>query len=303
MSDLTVAFTGSKTKKNVIYNKSMDIKDIINRKIPPSPWAEGEKIPWNEPGFSARMLKEHLSQDHDLASRRQSIIDRHVAWINETCLMEKPSRILDLGCGPGFYIQRLAQLDHDCVGIDYSPASIDYAKSQSKKTDLHVNYICGDIRQTEFGEGFDLAMLIFGEFNVFRRDDARRLLRRMYDALKPGGTLLLEPQTFDAVHREGMLTPKWYTSRWGLFSDKPHLALEEHFWHAEDQSATTRFFVVDSASGEVESFALTSEAYTDEEVEQAITGAGFTGVIKLPSLTGAEADQQEEFSAVIGRKV
>ncbi len=32
-------------------------------------WNEGYKIPWNDPAFSERMLQEHLSQDHELASR------------------------------------------------------------------------------------------------------------------------------------------------------------------------------------------------------------------------------------------
>ena len=48
----------------------MDILQIIQRIPNPRPWSEGEKIPWNEPGFSRRMLREHLSQEHDAASRR-----------------------------------------------------------------------------------------------------------------------------------------------------------------------------------------------------------------------------------------
>jgi hypothetical protein len=43
----------------------MDLMDIIRRQAVPEPWSEGEKIPWNELGFSRRMLLEHLSQDHD----------------------------------------------------------------------------------------------------------------------------------------------------------------------------------------------------------------------------------------------
>ena len=35
----------------------MDLIDIIHRALPPVPWTEGEKIPWNEPGFSHRMLE------------------------------------------------------------------------------------------------------------------------------------------------------------------------------------------------------------------------------------------------------
>jgi hypothetical protein len=58
------------------------------------------KIPWNEPEFSRRMLREHLSQEHDRASRRFAVVDAHVERIDETLLAGRASRVLDLGCGP-----------------------------------------------------------------------------------------------------------------------------------------------------------------------------------------------------------
>ena len=69
-------------------------------------WCRPYKIPWDDPDFSRRMLAEHLSQDHDLASRRTEWIDRQVAWIHQDLLKGRPVRILDLGCGPGFYSHR-----------------------------------------------------------------------------------------------------------------------------------------------------------------------------------------------------
>jgi len=60
---------------------NLDLIDIIHRKAVPPPWSEGEKIPWDEPGFSQRMLLEHLSQEHDAASRRIETIERQVEWI------------------------------------------------------------------------------------------------------------------------------------------------------------------------------------------------------------------------------
>ncbi len=61
----------------------MHLLAIVSRDPNPQPWAEGEKIPWDEPGFSARMLKEHLSQAHNAASRRFEIVDLQVAWIQD----------------------------------------------------------------------------------------------------------------------------------------------------------------------------------------------------------------------------
>ena len=77
-----------------------------------SPWPGGGKIPWHEPGFSKRMLLEHLSQEHDRAIRRLETIDKHVSWINNHVLGATAARVLDLGCGPGFYTARLARLGH-----------------------------------------------------------------------------------------------------------------------------------------------------------------------------------------------
>src|SRR5512133_3667932 len=106
----------------------MNLLDIVQRERP-EPWAEGDNIPWNEPGFSQRMLKEHLSQTHDAASRRTEIIERHVVFIHGEVLGGPPGRVLDLGCGPGLYANRLARLGHTVYGIDFSPASIEYARA------------------------------------------------------------------------------------------------------------------------------------------------------------------------------
>lgn len=76
------------------------------------------KIPWNDPAFSARMLAEHLSQAHELASRRTETIARQVAWIHDALLGGRPSRVLDLGCGPGLYSYAAAIRVIDREGID-----------------------------------------------------------------------------------------------------------------------------------------------------------------------------------------
>lgn len=49
----------------------MDFSTLISASRHIQLSAEESKIPWNEPAFSQRMLANHLSQDHDWASRRQ----------------------------------------------------------------------------------------------------------------------------------------------------------------------------------------------------------------------------------------
>ena len=134
----------------------MNIMQLMKRIETPEPWSEGEKIPWNDPEFSERMLKFHLTQEHDLASRRFEIIDKHVDWIHNK-LGEKPSKILDLACGPGLYSNRLTKLGHSCRGIDFGPASIKYAREQAIKEKVEIVYVLGDIRTADYGDNNDLA--------------------------------------------------------------------------------------------------------------------------------------------------
>ena len=111
----------------------MPLSGIVSRQPAAEPWVEGEKIPWHDPEFSRRMLAEHLTRQHDAASRRFEKIDGHVAWIHHELLKGTPTRVLDLGCGPGLYTSRLARLGHECVGVDISPASVAHAKAQARR--------------------------------------------------------------------------------------------------------------------------------------------------------------------------
>ena len=278
------------------------IQDIIERLQPARPWAEGDNIPWNEPDFSRRMLKEHLSQEHDLASRRSEIIDKQVEWIHKDLLGERPSRILDLGCGPGLYTQKLAALGHKCRGIDYSPASIDYAKQRAKDSALDCRYVLGDLRTADFPSGFGLAMLIFGEFNVFRKSDIEIILKKTYESLDNGGLLLLEVHKFETIEDIGRAQPSWYSSNSGLFSDKPHLCLIENSWQDKDRCATRRYFIIDAATGKVTRYAQTFQAYTEKEYK-ALLEANEFGQIEFSDCFGlADNTFSKDLLVITARK-
>jgi SAM-dependent methyltransferase len=283
-------------------NKAMDLLDIVHRQIVPEPWAEGEKIPWNDPDFSQRMLEEHLSQDHDAASRRTELIDQHVEWLHREVLSGKATKILDLGCGPGLYASRLAKLGHVCVGIDFSPASIAYAQKQAEKEKLRCNYVHKDIRAADFGTGYGLAMFIFGEFNVFKPADARLILRKAHAALAEDGLLVLEPHKFSSLRSKEAQATSWYSTKSGLFSEKPHICLYECFWNADRQATTERYIIIDAVSGKVTWHAASMQAYSDAQYESLLTECGFAEVRFYPSLKGGEDESQPDLMAIVARK-
>ena len=278
----------------------MNLIEIVKRKTLPEPWSEGEKIPWNEPEFSKRMLKYHLDQDHDLASRRFSIIDKHIKFLDD--LAGRPSKVLDLGCGPGFYTSRLTSLGYKCKGIDFSPASIEYAKEQASKAGQEIDYVTEDIRTAEYGEGYGLTMMIYGEFNVFKKEDIKAVLKKAYDSLDEGGVFIAEPHRFETIKSVGEEATSWYSSESMLFSDEPHLALMECFWVEEHSVTINRYFIVDAVSGEVTLHASTMQAYTNDEYEELLRQVGFREIEFYDSLTGEVMDKKEHFMVIVGKK-
>ena len=278
----------------------MNLLDIVHRQNPPQPWAEGEKIPWNAPGFSRRMLQEHLSQAHDSASRRAETIDRHVSWIHNTLLSGRSTKILDLGCGPGLYTSRLAALGHTCTGIDFSPASIAFAREQAAQKGLNCQYQLADIRTASYGTGYGLAMQIFGEINVFTQADAVTILEKARASLIEGGTLLLEPHTLAAVCQLGNEC-WWQAAEHGLFSEDPHLLLYESHWDREGRTTTERYHVVDAATGSIARHASTMQAYSEAGYQDLLENCGFGAIQFYPSLCGDQDGSQPALFVLVAR--
>lgn len=275
--------------------------DIVRREALGTP-AEDRKIPWDNPEFSARMLREHLSQDHDLASRRTETIDEQVAWIRDKLLPESGARVLDLGCGPGFYTSRLAQAGHSCVGIDFSPASIEYAIKQEEDERLDCEYRREDVLSAEYGGPFDLVMMLYGEFNTFGRESASGILGKAHGALKPSGYLLLEPSAMEAVRRHGRMPPVWWAEDSGLFSEKPHVVLREQAWDDKALAASSRFFVIDAETSEITSYGGSIHAFSDEQLLKLLKECGFRDAEIDRSFPAAESDTKNEMMAVVARK-
>ncbi|HJM89075.1 MAG TPA: hypothetical protein QF624_05540 [Dehalococcoidia bacterium] len=132
--------------------------------------------------------------------------------------------------------------------------------------------------------------------------EAIRLIEGAFRALEAGGQLLLEPQTFAVVRGEQDAETSWYSASAGLFSSEPHFVLTERFWDEATTSSTQRFLVIDAATGNIAQHALTSEAYTDDQLLELLAAAGFEDVRLLPSLTGVEDANQAAFQVVVARK-
>ncbi len=193
------------------------------------------ELDWGDPAVSRRLLREHLDQSHDGASRRLRIVDEHVRRLRRL-LPDGPSEVLDAACGPGLYAVRLARAGHNVTAIDIGPAVIAHAQRLAREHEVaaRVRTRVGDLRDLAERERYDAAVLIYHVLEAFPRRQQVGVLRRLATALRPGAPLVVEMR-LRPDQADGRIS-SWEVVSGSLLSDRRHLLLVET---VHDHSANT----------------------------------------------------------------
>ena len=105
-------------------------------------------------------------------------------------------RILDVGCGPGWYTERLANFG-ETTGIDLSEEAISMAKSRFP----HITFVVGNLYEMLLpSEHFDV---VVSQEVIDHVDDQVTFLQRAAHVLKPGGYLILSCANKFVIDRLG----------------------------------------------------------------------------------------------------
>lgn len=120
--------------------------------------------------------------------------------------LKKNSKILDLGCGPGYFSLELARAGFQVVGVDISDGAIKSAKKTmgrlKKDKNLKLEYYCSSLEKLKFKESFD-GVMCSGFLHHIK--DVNKISSLIKKSLKKKGVLLIyEPQhkewkKFDAL--------------------------------------------------------------------------------------------------------
>jgi SAM-dependent methyltransferase len=239
-----------------------------------TPFSKGTHFMWDDPHISKQLLKFHLDPNFDAASRRPEIIDRTLEWIEH--LLEENSRILDLGCGPGLYCQRLASAGHRVTGLDISKNSIEYARTYAEKNGLDIRYINGDYTAGDIPQENDLVMIIFCDIGVFDDETRDLLLKKIHESLKTGGRI-----TFDVAgpgflddFEEGTKTER---HDGGFWSPEPYTHIEEVMKFPE-LKAMLHEHTISLDNGETRTYRFWDRSYSKEEIGSFLKEAGFSNI-------------------------
>ena len=278
---------------------------IYQRSAPAIPWRDGANLPWDDPAFSERMLREHLDQAHGAATRQRPELLRQVDWLWQHLGLQPGARLLDITCGPGLYATEFARRGADVTGIDFSPASIRYARELAESQGLagRCRFIQADVRAElprHAGRDYDAATFIYGQLAVFTRDEAAALLAGAAQALRPAGRLALELLNFERIDKSH--STWWFSDDRGLWSDAPFLNLGERFWDADQRASIDRFFVIHLQTGELEEIGLSDNGYETAELLALLRESGFGQATAFPAWDGIDLYDAEEWVAYVAQR-
>ena len=280
-------------------NINKEIFEIISRySKKPEPFELGEKNFWNDPHISKSMLEAHLNQNHDAASRKVETIDLTIDNLFKTGI--KPGmRLLDLGCGPGLYAQRLAMAGTEVVGVDISERSIGYARAAAEELNLPVEYHCVNFFDLEFQNTFDAVFQVYGELNTFSEASLIRLLTAIRKALREDGILIFDVST-RKLRIKNRIQNNWYYSDKGFWRPGRHMVLEMCFDYPDRDLWLDQYIVIDENGYKV--YRNWFHDYSLETLKEVLDKAGFKLRTVWNDLTGSVYTGDGEWIAAIAQK-
>lgn len=137
---------------------------------------------------------------------------KNVLKFLETISFDKPFTFLDVGCGNGWVVRKIAK-EKNCkksIGIDKSKKMI--IQSMKKTEDKKEEYVHTDIESMKYKGKFDF---IFSMESLYYADSIEIALKKIYKLLKPGGQFFCGTDFY---------TDNKATARWaGIMKIQMHL--------------------------------------------------------------------------------
>ncbi|MBU2540258.1 methyltransferase domain-containing protein [Patescibacteria group bacterium] len=117
-------------------------------------------------------------------------------------------KVLDLGCGNGYYSRQFAKKGAQVIGVDINPANIQKAR---KTRDKNTKFLIADITKYKSTSRFDIAIAIF-VLNELSKNAFKRAIKNIVANLRKGGRLVFvvpHPlfaymEQTDLIYRKGL---------------------------------------------------------------------------------------------------
>jgi 2-polyprenyl-3-methyl-5-hydroxy-6-metoxy-1,4-benzoquinol methylase len=283
-------------------NHSINLAKLSEFHKRPPLYAAAEDHFWDDPYIAQQMLEAHINPAIDAASRKPETIEATVEWLDKEFLQTlSGNQIIDLGCGPGLYTSKLAQLGYEVSGIDLSKNSILYAKKLAKKLDLSIKYQIGNYLDWRSYQKYDAVTLIFYDYGTFNPLQRRILLENIHEALKPGGLFIFDVVTKNHDYQNDQHCEWSVCEKNGFWMQEGYLSLSNSFRY-ENASVNLSQHVVINENGETKIYRIWEHWFDPSTISSELEEGGFEMVWVGSDLQGTGFSHDSEGMGIIARK-
>jgi SAM-dependent methyltransferase len=187
-------------RRRIVTGGTLDLALLRSLMERPAPFAPGsptveEEPPWADPAVAEEILRHQLEWrpgESHRASLDPELFDHISDWLIGRLGLRPGQRVLDLGCGAGLYAESLARRGLGVTGIDIVPLLVEHASGRARERGLAIEYRLQDFRTLEDRAAFDAILQLGGAFEGDGPDRLAAFLRRVREALRPGGHYVAE---------------------------------------------------------------------------------------------------------------
>lgn len=140
------------------------------------------------------------SYGHNVRSAEEAL-----AWkqtLGRAVNSKEPLKILDVGTGTGFLALFLAEMGHDCLGVDLTPKMLEQAKEKAQARNLKAQFQLGDAEALEIED--NSLDVVINRLLLWTLPQPEVALKEWLRVLKPGGKIII----VDGVWRSITLADK-----------------------------------------------------------------------------------------------
>lgn len=273
------------------------LNDFLQRPAPHSRLTN--KDLWTRPHLARQMLKLHLDQDHELASKPLPAIDGIVAWIDDQVALNG-KKTCDLGCGPGLYAARFATRGADVTGVDFSRHSLDHAEAEAERAGQAIRYLHADYLEDALPRGFDVVTLIYYDYSALAPAHRQKLLARIHSMLKPGGKLILDVMGVGsfATKKEEILVEEDLMG--GFWAEGHYVGLQRTWLYREQGLSLDRVLIIEPE--ESWQIFIWHQYFSPEQLTAELSEAGFGIHTLAGSLAGDPLTDDSRFLGVVAAR-
>ena len=121
----------------------------------------------------------------------------YLEWAFENLTKLKVKKVLDAAAGTGRQVIPLLERGYQVTASDASAEMLEILEKKLEKRGYPITTFCRDVREIDFREEFDAAILIFTSFNhLISNRDVELSLSALYQALRPNGLLVFDVANF-----------------------------------------------------------------------------------------------------------